>query len=148
VSTLLRSIAAGAIMAAACAAAAADGMRADPDAVTLAGVRLQVTEQGGQCYLASVNARGGERSHRLDMPAPCAFHNDPAGTLRTIRNGKSDYALIESSKAAGAGTSDCETQLRAIRAAGGQVHVSQHKDKLASCPPFQWDRMLFTELFD
>jgi len=40
------------------------------------------------------------------------------------------------------------TQLRAIRIAGKQLQISEHKDVVASCPPFQWDRLKFTALFD
>ena len=88
------------------------------------------------------------QAYSLDIPWPCNFHKNKSGEVRIIRNGKYAYSLIESSKPAPGNDHDCETHLRAIRATGQTVFISQHKDKVASCPPFQWDKMVFTELFN
>ena len=123
---------------------------APPETATLklAGTQLLLEEQGAVCYLK--NIKDGKRTGSaisLGIPAPCAFHKDKAGKVRMIRKGKYDYALVESSKRVGNGT-ECETHLRSVRADDKQFQISQHKDKVASCPPFQWESMSFTELFD
>lgn len=125
-----------------------DAHTARPDQLSaqLAGFQLRLEENGASCLLKSVDRRGIERSHQLDLPLPCAFHHDRGGALRIVRSGKFQYAIVESARA-GSG-SDCETRLRSIRATGQHLQVSQHLDRVASCPPFQWDRYMFTGLFD
>jgi hypothetical protein len=128
--------------------AAANDTDAAIVSMKLGEVRLVLEERGSVCFMKRVDVGGGERFYSLNIPHPCTFHKSTHGDVRTIRRGKYQYALVESSKHAGAGASECETHLRAIRAAGTHFQISRHKDKVASCPPFQWDRLLFTELFD
>ena len=45
-------------------------------------------------------------------------------------------------------SNDCETFLQAVRVQGNAVEISPHHDRVASCPPFQWDTVLFRELFE
>jgi hypothetical protein len=128
--------------------ATANDTDADIVSMKLGEVRLVLEERGSVCFMKRVDAGGGARFYSLEIPYPCTFHKSTSGDVRTIRRGKYQYALIESSKYAGVSTSECETHLRAIRAAGTHFQISRHKDKVASCPPFQWDRLMFTELFD
>ena len=114
----------------------------------LAEAQLMLEERGAVCFMKGIGPDGKERAFSLDIPGPCAFHKDKRGAIRTIRHGKYEYALVESAKQVNVAPSECETHLRSIRAAGRKFQISQHKDKVASCPPFQWDRLLFTALFD
>jgi hypothetical protein len=113
----------------------------------LGGLQLRLEEREAVCFITRSNRGGKERVYSLDMPFPCAFHRDPSGDVRVIRNGKHVYALVESVKHVG-GSADCETYLRSVRIVNAELQISEHKDKVASCPPFQWDRIMFTELFD
>jgi hypothetical protein len=131
-----------------CTLGSAHTMNSDIVSLTLAGVHLRLEERETVCFVKRVDRGGEERAYSLGIPFPCAFHKNRAGDIRTIRSGKYEYALVESAKFVGSGTSECETQLRAIRIAGKQLQISQHKDTVASCPPFQWGRLMYTELFD
>lgn len=111
-------------------------------------IDLRLEERSGSCSaVASVNQRAAA-DHPLGIPWPCNFHTDGTGAVRTIQGSGYVYALVESSQQTAAEGNDCETHLRSIRLSGRSIDVSQHQDRVASCPPFQWDTMLFRELFD
>lgn len=114
----------------------------------LAGNTLQLENNNGVCAVISRSNGGETKTYQAGIPWPCNFHKNKSGSVRITRNRQYEYLLIESSKPAGENSRDCETHLQSIRAQGEQLQVSQHQEKVASCPPFQWDEVLFTELFD
>lgn len=119
--------------------------KADPVVTTkIAKVTLSLEQQGNSCHIK--NTSSSTPAQNLNLPWPCQFHTDKSGQPRIVRSGKFDYLLVEASNQA-ANSQDCDTQLRAVRAHGGKWQVSQYQDKVASCPPFQWDNMVFTALF-
>ncbi len=143
----LRRAALGLSLALAWLPAPAGGMR-PPVAIQLGGLDLVLEERDAKCFIRHAGPGGDGQARSLDMPAPCQFHRDDAGAVRSIRRAGHQYALVESARPAGPADGGCVTQLRAIRIAGKQLQISEHKDVVASCPPFQWDRLVFTALFD
>jgi hypothetical protein len=109
---------------------------------------LQLENKNGVCTVTSNTAAHTSKTYSTGIPWPCHFHKDMSGKVRTIRSAQYEYILLESSKPARENSRDCETHLRSIRALGEQLQISQHQEKVAACPPFQWDDVLFTELFD
>ncbi|MCK9607153.1 MAG: hypothetical protein M0R33_11970 [Methylomonas sp.] len=113
-----------------------------------AGTQIRLLEYHGNCQAISLTEDGTIVRYALDMPAPCHFHTDKMGNIRTLDESGYVYILIESSKQMPRQHSDCETHLQSIRIKGTLVEISKHKERVASCPPFQWDAFMFTELFD
>ena len=126
--------------------ALAGGTVANEAEVSLAGAKLQLEDIHQVCHLKNLSNHA--KSYSLAIPWPCNFHKSKSGEVRIIRSGKYEYILVESSKPNSERGHGCETYLRAIRASIQKVYISEHKDKVASCPPFQWDKMVFTELFN
>ncbi len=111
--------------------------------------QLRLEDGDGVCRAIASTREGAAARYILDVPWPCQFHVDKAGNVRTIQGAGHVYVLVESStRVKGASSDDCETFLRSIRINGKRVEVSPHKDRVASCPPFQWDALMFKELFD
>lgn len=110
-------------------------------------VRLQLTARGQTCHVSATSKAEKTEGRDMGMPWPCHFHKGKDGKIRVVRNGKYGHVLVEASKPNPAGGKDCETHLRAIQVAGKKWKVSEHQDKVASCPPFQWDEMVFAGLF-
>lgn len=128
--------------------AVAGGADLNEGAVRLAGTKLQLEERNQVCHVTNLSFADRAKAYSLAIPWPCSFHKNKSGEARIIRSGEYEYLLVESSKSMTGNVHDCETHLRAIRASGKQLYISQHRDKVASCPPFQWDKMVFTELFN
>ena len=111
--------------------------------------QLRLEDGGGVCRATASTGEGAAARYILDVPWPCHFHVDKAGNVRTIQGASHVYVLVESStRVKGASSDECETFLRSIRINGKRVEVSPHRDRVASCPPFQWDALVFKELFD
>lgn len=120
---------------------------ADPGPVLsakLGKVQLQLEAQGQTCHIKS--SLSDSPAQNLNLPWPCQFHLDKSGQPRIIRSGKFEYLMVESSKPL-ANSRDCETHLRAVRAMGQRWKISDAQDRVAACPPFQWDNMVFSGLF-
>jgi hypothetical protein len=110
--------------------------------------QLRLEGRNGICYAVASTEQGSAAQYALGIPWPCRFHTNKAGQIRTIQDSGYLYVLVESSKRATTASNDCETHLRSMRARGTSIEVSQHKDRVATCPPFQWDTVLFKELFN
>ncbi len=123
---------------------------------TLGTTTLTLRSRSGMCELQSspADGRAEAQSITLRIPWPCDFHRNPAGRLRVHRSGQSAYVLVQSSKPRETpglerervATLGCETQLQSLRIDGG-VSASPHIERVAACPPFQWDAFVFTALF-
>ncbi len=110
--------------------------------------KLWLEDHNGTCHAIASTEQGSTAQHVLGIPWPCHFHTDRTGNIRTLQEGGYVYALVESSRRVAQLSHDCETYLQSIRVRGASIEVSQHKDRVASCPPFQWDSVLFKELFN
>lgn len=111
--------------------------------------QLWLEDDNGVCSAIVSTEHGSAVQYPADIPWPCRFHADKVGNVRTMEGAGYIYVLIESSKGAkNPSSDDCETHLQSIRIKGKSVEISPHKDLVASCPPFQWDAVLFKELFD
>ena len=103
---------------------------------------MTLREDSGKCLL-DTNAN----SFRLDIPWPCDFHRGPDDAVRTMTFDDTLIFLLENSKAHPDLPDDCVTQVQAVKAIDGGWQASEYTDKVAACPPFQWDEMMFTGLF-
>jgi hypothetical protein len=110
--------------------------------------QLRLEDHDGMCHAIAQTKLGSATQYALDIPWPCGFHTDKAGLIRTIQETGYVYVLVESSRPTASLSKDCETHLRSIRIKETNIEVSRHKDRVASCPPFQWDTILFKELFN
>lgn len=114
----------------------------------IGGIGIQLMDADGKCTAISSVGDASANRHVLDIPGPCHFHADQKGGLRTYDDAGYVYILIESSRPMPQQPRDCETQLQSLRVKDNLVEVSRHKDRVASCPPFQWDAFIFKALFD
>lgn len=99
-----------------------------------ASVRLE------DCNLRFLNPQG--PTLRLALPPGCRFHRLQTGEVRVERTTRGAVAMVESSRKI-PDTRDCETSLQAIVVQNGSVRLSEQVKKVAMCPPFQWDPMMF-----
>jgi len=117
--------------------------------LTLDKVQLELVEQGGTCSVVTSTDKTSAAPSSLDMPWPCRFHKEKTGDIRIIREAGYAYILVESSKPKpDSPAKDCETHIRAIRVKDAGITISPHQDRVAACPPFQWDTFVFKALFD
>jgi hypothetical protein len=111
--------------------------------------QLRLEDSKGMCSAIASAEHGSTAQYALDIPWPCRFHTDKADNVRTVQGAGYTYVLVESStRTTHPSSDDCVTHLQSIRIKGLSVEISPHKDRVASCPPFQWDAILFKELFD
>ena len=111
----------------------------------VAGKEFYLTDNAGMCQIVIPSDHV-----KLDLiiPWPCQVHKDTSDKIRVYKqSGDVYFFLIESSISHPELPEDCLTQLQSIRASDGKFSQSKVKDTVASCPPFQWDTILFTELF-
>ncbi len=111
---------------------------------SLAGKTLHLSNDSGMCQLV-VPSEG--ITLNLLIPWPCQFHKNNNGMIRIHEDSGKKYFLVESSVPHPELPGDCITQLQSIVVAGATFRQSDHKDTVASCPPFMWDTKVFTGLF-
>jgi hypothetical protein len=110
--------------------------------------RLELRDNSGKCEVAVSSNKGSDNVITLttQIPWPCWFHTDPTGSVRTVVQKKTaTFVLVES--AIRKNSIDCDTHLQSLRFSSDKVHLSENRSIVASCPPFQWDHYMFTELF-
>lgn len=120
------------------------------------GKEFALKTDAGKCQLIYAG-----ETFDLQIPAPCDFHRSPEKAVRLFPrdfySGKkkqpSNYKntqifLIEHSTVNPDRPNDCRTQLQAIKIVNGKWRVSKSVSKLTSCPPFQWEEVNFTGLFE
>jgi hypothetical protein len=117
-----------------------------PRAVSLAGFEL-VLEPGDRCVLKH---RSGGQEGRLEVaiPAPCDFHRNSEGGVRSLSPHGVPVILIESSTPLPALPGSCRTLVRAVSLDTPAAKLSEHTATVATCPPFAWDAKMFSGLFD
>jgi hypothetical protein len=115
----------------------------------VAGVTLLLKNEGEHCVLKYSGPMGTGRL-QLALPAACSFHRTGQGVIRvhTYGRGREHVFLVEHSRPHPTLSQDCETRVQAIRITPKKVAVSPHTDRVASCPPFQWDEAMFRGLFE
>jgi hypothetical protein len=107
------------------------------------GVVLRIEQENDQCLVVAVGADSVPRKMALDIPAPCAFHRDTAGAVRTFSRNGVTIALLEHSMKRTDGLSGCRTRLQPIElGAAGEISKKPVR-RVAACPPFQWDQKVF-----
>lgn len=109
---------------------------------TIGGQQLTLDNAGGACQLSSATG-----PVDLGIPWPCGFHRTPNGAVRTVQRGQAEIALVESSQPHPELAKTCKTEIRGLAVTGGEVYVSEQKETVAHCPPFQWDEQMFKTLF-
>ena len=108
------------------------------------GKELFLADNSGMCQIVIPSD---QVTLDLIIPWPCQVHKDTSDKIRVYKQSGDVYFLIESSVPHPDLPEDCLTQLQSIRASDGKFSQSNFKDTVASCPPFQWDTVLFTGLF-
>lgn len=128
-------------------------LAAQDGSVKLANTHLILLQQEQVCHIKQQHSTASAPSpaRSLNLAWPCQFHLQKDGKVRVLKRGKYEYLMVESSRPI-ANSRDCETEMRAIRARAGARaktwEISEHSNKVASCPPFQWDAIVFGELFE
>jgi hypothetical protein len=91
---------------------------------------------------------GAEQSLQIGIPGPCDLHKTLGGDVRVHKDKNRSIVLIEHSVPDPTrGGKTCITEIRALAIEAGQATVSRSTSRVASCPPFQWDQVVFTGLF-
>ncbi|MDJ0656367.1 MAG: hypothetical protein QNJ40_19565 [Xanthomonadales bacterium] len=121
------------------------GCAADQSAFVVNDHQLKLTGHSTSCQLLD------PKTHAvmdLLIPAPCQVHRTTQGTVRVHQESGRHYFLVESSRPHPELPDDCETHLQSVMVYQGTVTPSSLSDRVAACPPFQWDTKVFTGLFD
>jgi hypothetical protein len=105
-------------------------------------IRLSLESTGGIC-----NVKSDSKDTGLLISGHCIFHLNANGEVREYYDGSVKYILVESSVIHPELPENCLTQLQSIKVVKNKYIVSDYKDTVASCPPFQWDAHVFTGLF-
>lgn len=126
----------------ACAAAWADG----DGPYALGDFSASVEAGDGACQLRL--ARGESvATYRLALPSPCALHLAADGSPRVVKRGDGLFFLIESSTPPSAGSLDCDTRIQAVRLDGFGADLAPVVERVAACPPMDWDDAVFLSQF-
>lgn len=108
------------------------------------GVEISLLEANGSCQVISSHD---QIVKNLLIPWPCNFHQDRTGDIRVYEENGAKYLLVENSVPHPDLAGDCITRLQSIMIKGDIIKISEYKETVASCPPFQWDPFVFTGLF-
>ena len=111
------------------------------------GYSLVLGHTRGMCQLTAKKLDS-IRTFPLQMQWPCAFHVDLNSDIRIEKEGPASYIMIESARRQDDDPRDCQTSLKSVKIQQSTVEVSKNTAQLASCPPYQWDAYMFTELFN
>jgi len=96
-----------------------------------------------QKELTARDERGGVvRQLQLATPHPCQLHRHPGGAVRVVQRGGHLIVLVECSVPRN--KTDCDTHIRSVRVTGKTIELSPKKQRVAGCPPAQWDEYMFT----
>ncbi len=91
---------------------------------------------------------GAVQSLNVGIPGPCDLHRNLSGEVRIHKEENRSIVLIEHSvQDPTRGGKTCITEIRALAFDAAQVTLSRSTSRVANCPPFQWDQMVFTALF-
>lgn len=121
------------------------------ETITVSGYKISLFQNGAKCWISYAKKGGKVKELRLNLPMslPCQFHRDDKGKLRTKNVNGSTIILIESWQPEAKPIQDvkkyCDTQIQALVIKKGKV-VLGGVDKVAMCPPFQWDDYMFSSL--
>ena len=118
---------------------------AETRAFEIAGAEYRFNDNDGRCQFEDLSAK---RAIDLVIPYPCSVHRDPDGEVRIVEVSGSKLVVVESSIPDPDFPADCRTSLQALRITGDSLEASSYSDTVAACPPFQWDRKVFTGLFN
>ncbi|MDH4394928.1 MAG: hypothetical protein QE278_04555 [Limnobacter sp.] len=117
------------------------------DSASVQGISLALSHARGMCQLIATKDDT-IRTFPLKMQWPCAFHVDLNSDIRVEKEGSASYIIVESARRQDSDPRDCQTSLKSVKIQQSNVEVSKNMAQLASCPPFQWDSYVFTELFN
>jgi hypothetical protein len=128
-------------------AAASDYTPIGRTVAEIAGYTLSLHNHVGGCLLHySGTAAAGDI--KLQIPWPCQFYLDREGEVRTLAVADAEVAVVEHAAPDPESPKDCDTRLHAVRISGRGIRASEYSDRVAACPPFQWDEPVFTGLFE
>jgi hypothetical protein len=125
----------------------AQDVRSSTTTAELSGMALSLVESSPECLL-QWQGHGKTGEVKLQMPPPCQFHQGRDGMVRVVASQGKQYILVESARRVKDPAQGCITFIRALAIALRTVRVSPHVSRVATCPPFQWDEMMFTALFE
>ncbi|MBM7069315.1 hypothetical protein [Actibacterium sp. 188UL27-1] len=83
----------------------------------------------------------------LDVSGLCQLHRDSTGAPRSVEGPVGRIFLVEQSVPATDGSGDCDTQVQAVAVGEDGLVVAPNTARVASCPPFQWDEVMFLGVF-
>jgi hypothetical protein len=128
-------------------AAASDHTTIGRTVAEIAGYTLSLHNHGGRCQLHYLGTAAAGNI-KLQIPWPCQFHLDRDGDVRTLAVADAEVAVVEHAAPDPESPKDCDTRLQALRISGRDIRASEYSDRVAACPPFQWDEPVFTGLFE
>jgi len=103
-----------------------------------AGEKMELRPIAGRCVLI----RADQSQFPLKINGPCQFHLDLKGKLRVKMIEGTPVMLIETFEKM-PGDIGCITDVQAVRMRQGRLIASRGVNHVASCPPFQWDEVVY-----
>ena len=116
------------------------------DRATLQDSSLILLSDRTACRLVQMTADA-DTVLRLPLSGLCTFHRDDTGALRIKDTEAGPVFLIETSTLQTGSTTDCDTQVLAIRQTADGLTPAPSAARVASCLPFQWDEAMFLGAF-
>ncbi len=112
--------------------------------VTVLGTSLLLVD-GTPCIVRA-RREAGNIDLRLSVSSPCALHRDRDGAIVTRVVNGTHVLLVERSERDATRPGSCDTRVQAIAVTPDAVRVSKAVERVAMCPPFQWDDVMFLAL--
>lgn len=109
----------------------------------LADVQISLVNDQGRCSLIS----SAEPARALDMKWPCRFSEDRKQKVRVEHFRQAEVIMVERSEPLAVPSTDCETDLQAIRQFRGRLEVAP-VTRVAACGPGYWDQKTLVWQFD
>ena len=116
------------------------------DRASVGAVQLALLPDGSACRLLQLGADT-DQVIRLPLAGLCQFHRDPGGALRVMDSPDGAIFLVETAVPKSDSPGDCDTQVLAVRMTANGPVAAATPARVASCPPFQWDDVMFLGAF-
>ncbi|RMO78263.1 hypothetical protein [Pseudomonas syringae group genomosp. 3] len=108
----------------------------------IAGKQLSLSNEKGRCVLN----RAGDPPVKMDMRWPCRFSENKQLNVRIEDHRQSLVFMVERSVPMPAPSTDCLTDLQAVRLFKGQLEIAP-SIRVGGCGPGLWDQKLFIWYF-
>lgn len=108
---------------------------------------LKIAETENQCRVIWSRKRSAGGRVDLALRPPCNFHRQSDGRLNSRGDSKRKVILIESMIGKKDQQGHCKVQVARVAISPSGVSASPNVANVSSCPPFQWDDVMYSGTF-